>query len=84
MSDIADVYITLRSELARVYWTAELAKVQIQDADIDPIKIQLQGIPEVVWNNILLQALRENKMKVLLDRASSGKPSLEDLRTQFL
>ena len=84
MSDFRNVYSTIRSKLAHDYWDPNYARVLIQDAQIDANNIQLQEKPIVFWNDILIQAIREKKIEDLLGWACSGKPGLEDLRTQFL
>ena len=84
MSDFRDAYSTIRSELAYAYWEPNDARVLIQDAQIDATKILWSGRPYVLWNEILLQAMRENKIETLLDQACYGKPDLENLKTRFL
>ena len=84
MSEYKIVYSTLRDELASAYWQAENARVVTLDVRIDPIHIHWAEKPRVYWNDILIRAINENKIRDLLERACSGKPDMERLKDQFL
>ena len=84
MSEYEIVYSTLRTELASAYWQAEHARVVTLDVQIDPINIHWAEKPIVYWNDILIRAINEKKIRVLLERTCSGKPDMEVLKDRFL
>ena len=71
MDMFAYVYTSIRAKLAYTYWRAELARVPVQDAKIDTTNIAWGMTPLVLWNNILIRAIRERKINNLLDCAVS-------------
>ena len=84
MSEYETVYSRLRHDLASAYWQVEDARVVMLDVRIDPINIHWAEKPIVYWNDILIRAINENKIRDLLERACSGKLDMEVLKDRFL
>jgi SIR2-like domain/Effector-associated domain 1 len=84
MTEYEIVYSTLRDALARTYWQVGDAEVVAQDVGIDLIYMHWSGRSRTIWNDILIQAINENKIRDLLERACSGKPDMKVLKDRFL
>ena len=84
MSEYEIVYDTLRDELARVYWRPGDAEVLAQDVGIDITYMHWSGRSRSILNDILIQAINENKIRDLLEQACSGRPDMEVLKDRFL
>ena len=84
MDEFLSVYAKIRSKLTRAVPGVSRGPSTLPEAGLDIGGVHWSHKLDVIWNDILLRAMREKKVEVLLDKACSGKPELETLRGQFL
>lgn len=70
----------LRDALARVYGSAETARLVVQAAGIDERRLRLSGSPRELWSAIIDEAAKRRRIAVLIRIAFREYPEDDDFR----
>lgn len=77
------VFAVLRNILATLYIEEQAARLVVDDAGIDARQIDFSGRAQTNWRNILIEAIRQNRLNALLDIARDQYLANQDLVTAY-
>ncbi len=76
----ADPLRRLRAALARLFPTADKARVLLQDAGVSSAHIDFGGSAELVWFRVLEETLKHDRLRELIQQARTTYQNDPELR----